>query len=540
MHAWSRTQWYGAVLGAAALLGILVSMPYALHVQDARYRGVPVHLNADEWSYLPRVQEVLESGPARLGVAIAGGEELLPPLQAGLLEQVYGVLFRPFTQRASTVFLWMDFAVPLLLFIVLVGFLRACGIPRRRAFAAAALFSLLELYNLGRPVHQGASFLLAMLSLWGLLEGVQRRRAWGFLGGVLMGLLTGVYFWSFTAAWVWWGLLLLCYGYCREWRRVRLLVAFGAAGLAAAAPFLIGMRRLAAHPLYEEVFFRSGIGHSRMPESWPWTVLFLVMAAGMLLLRRRSERISPPVLCTVWTAFILLNQHLLHGTLFLFASHYLFTLAFAAVVALAAVWGDRSKAGVAVTVAATVFLLGIGYDNRSVIAQWRLDDEDFAEQHLASAIPALDALDRTVVLSDPLTSSFIASHTRHDVLFTHYIQHELRSHRELAERYCLTQLPVVPGERHPEQEHVLVYGAAYDAIFDSVEKARVRAEELLLVREACMAVDADPSRALAGYGISYILWDEARQPAWDMGKIPGQLTQVARGAGWSLWRLEVR
>lgn len=534
---WSDKRWYCTVLCCAVLLGTLVSMPYLLHMTDERYQGVPVHFNADEFSYLPRVQEVLVHGTERFGVSIAGGEELLPPLQPGLIEQAYGVLFRPLTQRASTIFTVMDFVMPFLLFIALVGFGRACGLSRKRALVAALLFSFLELYNLGRPIHQRVSFLLTVLSLWGLIQGLEHRRIWGVLGGALMGLLIGTYFWSFTAVWAWWGIALLFFCLRRSWEYAKELAAFGVVGLLCGLPFLLSMKTLSGELLYNEVFFRSGVGHSRVPESLPWSVLFLIMATGTLVLLYKRGRRQRYLACTVAVAFVLLNQHLVHGTLFLFASHYLFFLVFAAVLALVAAWGERSLAARVTAVAAIIFLLGIAYDNRSVVSQWRTDEWDFEEQHLASALAEIAGMEELVILSDPLTSSLIASHTKHDVLFTHYIQHELRSHRELAERYCLTQSPLNPTLRKPEEEHVLVYGAAYDALYNSAEKERIRSQELLLVHRACDAMDRDPRALLSAYGVQYILWDEKRIPQWTLSRLNTPLELTAEGEGWSLWKL---
>ena len=148
-----------------------------------------------------------------------------------------------------------------------------------------------------------------------------------------------------------------------------------------------------------------------------------------------------------------------------------------------------------------------------------------------------DALERTVVLSDPLTSSFIASHTNHDVLFTHYIQHEMRTHRELAERYCLTQLPFPPDMRHPEEEHVLVYGAAYDALFTDSDRERVRTQEINLVEGICTEMDRNQRLILKQYDVQYFLWDEKRQPNWVIPRLSISINEVTRGEGWSLWEL---
>lgn len=550
--------WYGSVLLSALVLGALVSMPYVLHILDDRYQGVSVHFNADEFSYMPRVQQVLIGHPEEMGVAVTGGQKL-PVLQPALIEDVYGTVFRFFgVKHASTVFTVMDFFVPFFLFIVLVGFLRSCGLSRKQSWTAAVLFSALQLYSLNRPVHQGASFLLSILAMWGIIEGVERRMFWGFLGGALMGILVGVYFWSWTYVWCWFGLLViyvllsLCAGKLHIHSRTLLakLFMFGLFALIVALPFFWQTYQVTQYPLFTEAFFRSGMGKSHIPESWPWTLLFAVMAVGMIILwqkRRRDERMIYAV-CTVVTAFVVLNQHIIHGTRFLFASHYLMFLVFAGVITLIHAWSSifpchselyrRTQwKNVFVFFCVLLFLFGIAYDNRSLIAQWRIDADDFEEQHLASVLPILDVLDRAVILSDPQTSSFIASHTQHDVLFTHYVQHQLLSHQEIAERYCLTQIALLPKERRPEDELVLVYGAAYDAIFDLAERQRVRTQELKLVSDVCTEVDLHVADFLKHYGVQYILWDQKRHPQWRIERLGLRLKQMEKGEEWRLWKL---
>lgn len=565
-------------MGSALALGILVSLPQGLHMLDSRYQGIPVHLNSDEFSYMPRLMEALLGRSTELGTAVTGGEERLPVLQPALPELVYGFLFRPLGLSIATVLTILDFLEPALLFLALVAFLRSCGLDRRRAYIAAVLFCVLQLYNLGRPIHQRLSFLLTIVSLTLLIEGLERRVVYGILGGILMGLLIDVYFWAWTAAFGWYALLLVFeflqwassraqhqwFGVRRPFYsrlfmnilkpvqhllgrmegtvssfRVQSLLFFGGAGVVAGMPFLWKMYTTSRHPLYPEVFFRSGMGQSHAPESWPWTILFAAMAAAIVMFFWTGDqpRRNRYLACTVIAAFALLNQHIIHGTLFLFASHYLFFLVLAAVMALTYAWGRGTAAGAIIVVASGVFLAGIVYDNRSLLPQWWISAQDFEEQHLANTLPILAQLPRTTILSDPLTSSFIASFSQHDVLFTHYIQHEMRSHKELAERYCLTQVPLPAALRKPEEEPVLVYGAAYDAIEDPVARIKVRGEELSLVADACRQVDTNPAGTMERYKVLYILWDEARNPDWDLLRLPLNLRQVGEGEGWSLWKV---
>lgn len=562
--------WYASVSGAAIAIGLLVAGPQWSHTRDARYRGVAVHLNADEAAYLPRVQEVILGHSDAMGTAITGADQPLPSLQPAVLETAYGVVARWFGLTAADTLNVLDFVEPFFLFLVLTWFLRNLGFSRSKALIGAILFSLFELYSLNRPVHQRGSFLLSILALTLLIEGLERHLLLGMLGGALMGLLVGVYFWAWTTVWAFWGLLLLweivvLTVAAQAHRSIRLRVAlwlkhlwewifrkspkvplgpvhalllFGIVGGLVAAPFLESMVDVSSHPAFTDAFFRSGIARTRIPQSWIWSSLFLVMAVGTALLSPTLRQLHTRryIVVTVAAAFFLLNQHLFHGVLFLFASHYLFLLVLAAVVTFLSTWG-RGYRGITALVASVIFLSGIAYDNRTVLSQWRHDESDFEEQHLASALPELDKLPRMTILSDPQTSAFIASYTRHDVLFTAYAQHELHSHDDLAERYCLTQVAISPVRRTPESEPVLIYGDGYDG-FPTVEaKASLRVEELSRVLSMCRRVDARIKSTLGKYGVRYILWDQKRQPAWDLRRMNIRLAEVTRGEGWSLWRI---
>lgn len=524
--------WIPSICALAVFFGVLVSIPHVLHTFDDRYQGVPPHLNSDEHLYLARTQQVLCCSADELGVSIGGGE--LPTLQSGFIEQIYGVIFRLFTNRAATIFKLMDFVVPALLFLVIIGFARTAGVSRERALLIAVLFCVLELYNLGRPIHQRMSFLLTLLSMWGVIYAV-RSRWWGVATGVLLGLLVGVYFWSWTAAWCWWGVVLVYHCLIREWSSAKNLGLMALVGLVGAAPQLWNMMSASNLENYADAFFRSGIAKSHTPESWVWSGLFFVMAVGSFIyLTKKKETPYIPLLSI--TAFILLNQHVVHGTRFVFASHYLFVLVLAATCVLIMFTKERTWYALGASVPAAVFLLGIAKDGLHIIGQWRVDASDFAEQHLASSLPVLDELERSVILSDPDTSSFIAAHTQHDVLYTVYMQHELRSHQEIAERFCLTQFPIAPDNRDYDGQRLLVFGAAYDAFDHQLSREELRYQEIQLVENACADVDVDPQEFLERFTVQYVLWDKKRQTDWDVDRLVGGVEQVVSNKDWVLYK----
>ncbi len=527
-------------------IAVVMQIPQWLHRSDPRSQGIPVHLNSDEHLYLARVEEALAGRPEQSAEAIVGDSRIVSANPA-FLEQLEGTVFRWSGWHAPAVQQAMDSVTPPLVFLLLTVFFLLCGFPRRFAYAGALLFVLIEMYSLNRPVQQRDSFLLLLLALTGIIAGLERRFIFGLLGGMALGLLTGAYFWGWTFGWAWFGILFLLEG--AAWlrrrtpgarHRVLALLAFGVTALLATLPALPELSRVLQHPLYAFAQFRSGMRFSHMPESWVYSALFAAMVAGVLaegIVRPVQARRHRYAVITIVTAFIVIHQQALHGVVFDFVSHYLFSLAAAAVGVLLFALTLRSRPALLAGAAAAVYLCGLAWDGRHVMSQYRVRADRFGEQHLSTLLPALDALPRMRILSDPQTSLFLAGSTRHDVVYTVYLQNALMTHDELARRYCLTQLPLDPGQRSIATTHPLIYPAAERAFRDDPS---VRTEEVRLVETACAAVDRDPSAALARFGVQAILWDEQRHPEWNLGRLDIALQKTGSGSGWSLWSLPSR
>ncbi|MDD5026158.1 MAG: hypothetical protein PHH13_02155, partial [Candidatus Peribacteraceae bacterium] len=181
-----------------------------------------------------------------------------------------------------------------------------------------------------------------------------------------------------------------------------------------------------------------------------------------------------------------------------------------------------------------MYLFAIASDNvRPFVSLFSVMPSNFAEQHFATALPVLDALPRTTILSDPATEMFIAGASRHDIVFSTYLKNALLSHDELAWRLCMTLEPLPPPERGIDQRQHLIYPDAVVAFKDPV----VRSREVELVTDACAQVDGDPERWLKRFHVEYVLWDERRQLQWDLNRLGVPRQIVAKGDGWSLWKL---
>lgn len=515
--------------------------PQVIRMLQPEYQGVLTTLNADEEVYRARVEEALTGRPELAAEAFIG-DPSVRGTQPAVIESTIGILFGPTGLNAPVVLQILDAILPAMLFLAIVGFLGLSGFSRREAVVGGIVFTVLELYNLNRPIHQTASTLVVIAMMNGVLIGLRTGKGWmTAVSGMLLGVLFGMTVWPWTFGWTWWGLMtLLCVAASirvpsvRSRRARNLLLAAGAFGVLAALPFLLEMFAASHSPAWSDAVFRSGMYPSRLPESWFYSALFTIMTAGTLITvwqRKAMYALSPAIvfLVAVW---IVMHQQLVHGQTFNFVSHYLMFMVIAAVMVILLAVRVRHPAQIIAGIAAVLYLAAVGYDGRYVLRQWNPANADWSQQHLAGAFDALNKLPRGRVLSDPETSGLIAGFTPHDVAYSVYLKNVLLTHRQIAARFCLTQLPVPPEDRR-FADRTLIYPDALSA-FDHPED---RTREIALVTDACAALDADPAEALRRLGFTHVLWDEAGHPEWQLKRLNLPLTPVTEGDGWSLYRL---
>lgn len=438
-----RLQWAFILAFCSLVLALLMQGPQWLHQQSSLAQGIAVHLNSDEAIYLARIEEALTGRPEQSAEAFTGHPNLVGT-QFAMLERFYGALFRFTGWRAPAVQTFLDVAIPVLVFLSLVFFFRLQGFSRNVSLLAAAFFCLLQLYNLNRPIHMRSSFLVM---LWGLIFiqlALRSCRWWVIPAGIVLGTLVGVYVWSFMFAWAFWGSFVVWEFVDRKEKRFGILFLIGCIGLISATPFILQYIALSHHPLYDYGSYRSGMHLGRRPESIIYSLLFGIALVSSVLAHRDSyEKLRPyrSAFALLLAAFVYMNQQIIHGTVFNFVSHGIFSLLLAALSVTLVFIVTREKWLLIGAAALCVYMAAIGYDGRYVFGQWEVKDSDFENQYFAEMLPALDILPRGRILSDPETESFIASNTHHDIVYSIYLKNVLMTHREIALRYCLTQLP---------------------------------------------------------------------------------------------------
>ncbi|MEI8230765.1 MAG: hypothetical protein WCG83_06560 [Candidatus Peregrinibacteria bacterium] len=549
-------RWTLILLLCSLGLAVLMQIPQILYGLQPASRGLLVHMNSDEHQYLARVQEVLNGRPEQAAQPYTGDPDQ-PGMHLGLIEQIEGTLFRWTELRAIEVEQIMDSISPVLLFLLVFFFCINAGFSRRISLLGSFLFTLPILYGLSRPIHQRDSFAITLTTILLLTIALKHRRFLpAIIGGLLLGTLVGVYLWSWMFAWAYVGLLFIWEGI--TWMRNRKSMSLSSSsfiiliiaifcGLLAAIPPVLHLFALMRNPLYPDVAFRQGMVSSHLPESWILSTLFFGMGMGGLLAARTLPQLRGAprfVILFPLAVFIVISQQLIHGSVLAFTSHETFAIALGAACSILLFFSHVPLRLSSLKIPAYRWLLlplfcgglvlaGTTHDNRYVYEQFTILPSRFSEQHLASALPILDALPRSVILSDIATSAFIADQTKHDILSSIYLESAMIPSEEIAQRWCMTVLPLDPSLRHISSQNHLVWPDANAAQHGGVTRER----EVKMVEDACAAMDQNPVKALKAFHVQYVLWDKERSPQWDLRRLNVPLEKVEEDVGWALYRM---
>ena len=532
-------------LALVYVVGVLVlGMQPLKTLVSSGYEGV-YFKGGDESQYIMRMQDALERPWTDVSNAITSGATAPRGLQMTLFETFAGSLlpWTGFSATALTVVLSVLLAPLAAVFLGLLA--RELGASRRIALFAAVLYFFLLFGPLRRVIHQSWSLpytlgtLLLLLSWWR-----EPFRGRTIALGVLLGLVPGVYFWSWTYLWAVFGIL-TALGIAerfahREPRVVKSLVfhAFscGLIALVTALPFFTLMWLNAHHPAADDTSIRSSLIAAREFESVKRSLVLLILMLSTVLwaLRSAEWKRAMPLLSFTLALFAVLHQQFIHGLVLSYWTHYYPYVCAVSTLLLAVIFSHHRRGVIeyCTAAAAIVFLIGAfnDYKGRGSFADPLPNYVQY--QHLAGMLASLNAEElRQTVLSDRETSLIIGNSTRHDVVFTPFMRHVLVSDRELAERYCLTEM--VRGI--PPDTQWLAYDIRELSAAGRAGTQAVLDRNLEITKQACAWVMAHKKEALQKYGVSELAWDERNHPDW---RIDSKIfTARVKGPGWSLWTL---
>ncbi|MDD5054970.1 MAG: hypothetical protein PHZ00_01740 [Candidatus Peribacteraceae bacterium] len=523
------------------IASVFVTWAVALPLFDPAYRGLLPYLSADHLYYALHVQEALLGGDVSNGIFSLGNVSGVQPVG---LEIVAGWLFGWTHLTGGDVVRIVTLVVfPLWLplgYIVL----RKTGSSRIVAMVAAAGFFWLNILAVHRYVHQSWSFPCFLIGLWLLVRWWQSPRfSTAVAAGAWTGMMTQVYFWNWTFLATVLGCLTLCTVLPRCTRgtngsvyRRTLPVLWGAFFLLA-LPYIVQTLGNLQSPFFAETARRSALLLTREIESWPRSIVTVVLAVSGIVTAYRyaDQKHLGPLLALASAPALVLNQQLIHGRVISFSTHFVPFISFATVVLMAWAWSHRrtvSWSGWIIVAAGLIFNAPLAMERGWSLSFFRTQVSNYSFQHLASAMTVLRSDGaKDVILTDKETALHVAAHTDDDVVFVEYIRHLLLPTSEYAERFCLSELPSDPpvsGEEVPEQLREL-------SRVGQTQISEAFRENAATARLACCTVRKDPAASLQHYGVTALLWDEILHPDW---RIDSKLFSVReRGDGWSLWRL---
>jgi hypothetical protein len=530
---------YRLWLGGLYLLGVLSMFLQPIRtILSPAYKGLLAYRGADESLYLIRLQEGLINPLADTSNGIWGGAHDTTGMQMALMERFGGWLLGWTNLDATWAALIISaFAAPTALLLG-AALMRKCGATKTQAIVLSVLFFIVmgmfkRYFN---PSWSMPLTMLTMLSLWRWWESLRWRDA--LFTGFLLGLLPGIYFWSWTFCWGVFGIMALYIIDARNREDFRMRVvqylAAGGMSLAVGAHTLWRIYQASHHPLFPESSLRMGILYTRELESLPRSLLIFFMALGALMLwrKRESRFVMAPLLSMAVSAFVVMHQQFVHGRIMSFSSHYYWYVCLTAILILAGIIGRKAwRAGAAFAGIAALTLLGgawMDYHGRldSILAPTQRSMEF---QHLAPAIASLKDGPREVVLTDKATSNLLASTTNDDVVFTDYSRILLVSNQEYIERYCLSEaLSSSPIDAHyiPEfnEEQSRAGREMTRHIYDMFER---------MSKDICAKVDANVPFYLDRYEVTTVLWNSREKPDWVFSADHFKLRE--EGEGWQLF-----
>jgi hypothetical protein len=522
---------------ALAFVVFAVAMP----LFNPAYHGLLPYFSGDDLYYALHVQEALLGGNVSNGIFSLGNVSGIQPVR---LEIVAGWLFSGAELSGGDIVRIVTLAVFPLWLPLGYLLLRNTGSSRIVAIIGTAAFFWLNMLAVHRYVHQSWSFPCFLIGLWLLIRWWQSPCFWSAASaGAWTGLMTQIYFWNWTFLATVLGCLTIlsmlpsCTRGTNGFAYRRTLVVLWGAFLLLALPYIVQTLGSLQSPLFAETARRSALLLTREIESWPRSIVTVVMAAIGIVTAYRfaNQKHLGPLLALSVAPALVLNQQLIHGRVISFSTHYVPFISFAMVALMAWAWSNRrtvSWFGWIIVAAALIFNVPLGIERGWSLSFFRTQASDYSFQHLSSVMTAL-RMDGTkdVILTDKETALYVAAHTDDDVVFVEYIRHLLLPTSEYAERYCLSELPSDPpvsGDEVPEQLRE----------FSRVGQAQIAEafrENAATARLACCMVRKDPVAFLRHFGVTALLWNESLRPEWRID--PAFFSVEDRGDGWSLWRL---
>ena len=576
------------IVGAALVMSLLVSLPVILFPILARdsYQGINIaHFGTDEHYYLTRAKEILE-GHGLGNIVLREQKDaqepqftyveyllLLPVRALGLADVVNVVtLYNVYNFLGVFVLILLiyfftlevksdkKFALLATLFVVggySIIYNKTIGSPELNIYGRA-IFPYMSLI---------AFFIFARLLLVSLKSQDWKKALWA---GISFGALFYIFFfaWSFALALL--GSLFLVYLLKRDFIKVKKLAVIFGVGL------LLGAYNLARLlPFYESE-------HGRQLAFFLWSYfshapilskigLAMIILLGIFYYRRKQDENIGIIIGFMLAGWVALNQQIITGRVIQYGHYYWFFIVPTSIIlgwymVWSLVTSERSRRILLIATIAVVFI-------NTVIGQYKTTlmslPVKIDEQRYRPILTALQA-DRepgVVMAPDGYGGLLVAIYTPHDLLWNTtalvYTTSPERMEEVLTWFLYLTKDARKDPLKYLEQaladsDNATDSKALYIAIegilsgWDShvyAAKVETRDPEFLEHRKKLFSSLEKKYRAFAAdtkniniflkkYGVTHIIWDNIKNPEWDLSIIPG-LREVTVMHGVHLYELVI-
>src|SRR3989344_4499836 len=223
----------------AVIVGLVSVAPQIYVLKDQNYRGIQMFGTDAEYMYVGEINRALYEDYSKGPFPVDPGKNYY--LAPKLGQRIMAFFAKIFSTRAIEINVALKFAGPILLFLILYGW-------------------LLEIFSLG---------------LWGIYRLAYNKMSFKAAGviGVLIGLSLYEYIYTWTFIVVVLGLYLLCLLVKKEWEKFKyFFVVFAFNGLVA-LPFFVNLLRGRSDEDYIYTTSRLGLIHTHAPILGAWVVL---------------------------------------------------------------------------------------------------------------------------------------------------------------------------------------------------------------------------------------------------------------------------
>lgn len=331
---WRQIKSHWIIIVIAISLGLATGLPNLIGAnRNPVWAGVYPAITDDDFYHLVRTREVLDGQPFISNPYFLEYKNS-PPIIAWLPEWVFGITAKRFGISVFKIYILADFIFPALLVLLTYGALLSLTNSRPGAVLGAVfLHAGVFFETMGHPISPQFNILFLLIFFWCLISLVKNERWFtAVVAGVALGAMINTYFyyWTFAAGFA--GLLLFVYFWQRNYRTVRQFLVVLLIGLIGGAPNFYFLWQATKSPAYIETFRRFGALATHLPSGGFIISVSLVLSA--LILLAHYKKIITPVnffwlmLCGGLAEVIVANQQVITGKNILFASHYRFPLVF--------------------------------------------------------------------------------------------------------------------------------------------------------------------------------------------------------------------